>query len=430
MTKLIFISTLFFLFTLFPAAASGQQTVLDRIVAVVGKEPILLSDLNAQVEFYALNNHVDPSQSGLKEQVLDAMVNEKLMLTYAQEDTNITVREEDVTTQLDALIAQRVQQVGSEQRLAEIYGMPVSKMKREFRDETRKQLMVQTLQQTKFGSLQSSRREIEDFFAQYKDSLPRIPEQIEVYHIFKIPSVGNATKNLIRAKTQRILDSIKLGADFADFARRYSEDRATAASGGDLGSWRRGQFVAEFEEAVFALKENEVSGVVETSRGFHIIQLLERRGDLVHARQILFKVGLDSTGIIETKIFLNSLRDSVLHAQASFADLAKRYSDDKETAPLGGYLGEYPIAQLDKSLQEVTKELKAGEISEPVEISSTTTSTGYQIVYLTKRTPEHAMSLQDDWKRIEQLATQFKRTNDYQRWLKELRLEIYWDIRL
>src|SRR5712692_8680632 len=124
-------------------ALKAQQEVVDRIVAVVGKEPILLSDLNAQSEYYAFNNHVDLNTPGLKQQVLEALINEKLMLASALEDTTISVTEEEVTTQLDALVAQRIQQAGSEKKLEELYGMPISKMKREFRDETRKRLLVQ-----------------------------------------------------------------------------------------------------------------------------------------------------------------------------------------------------------------------------------------------------------------------------------------------
>ena len=140
-----------------------QAQVLDRIVAVVGKEYILESDLNAQTEFFAFNNKVDPTMPGLKEQVLDAMVNEKLVLSEALVDTNLSVTDDEVSQQLDAVIAQRIAlpQVGSEKRLEEMYGMPISKMKREFRDDMRKQLLVQKLQQSRFGSLGVSRREVE-----------------------------------------------------------------------------------------------------------------------------------------------------------------------------------------------------------------------------------------------------------------------------
>ena len=406
----------------------GQPQVLDRIVAIVGKEPILLSDVTAQAEFYAFNNRIDPNTPGLQQQVLDAMVNEKLILASALEDTTVSVRDEDVTSQLDALIAQRVQQVGSEKRLEELYGMPISKMKREFRDETRKQLLVQTFQQMKFGSVQPSRREVEEFFQQFKDSLPKVPEEFELYHMFRIPAIGQAAKTVVKAKAQKILDSLKAGGDFVDFAKRYSDDKATAASGGDLGSWRRGQFVSEFEEAVFSLKDGQLSDIVETSRGFHIIQLLERRGEQVHARQILIKIGLDSSGVDSTKAFLHALADSVIHG-AKFSDLAKRYSEDKESAPLGGFLGNYPLTQFDQSIQDVVKTMKEGEVSDPLSVSTGSVS-GYQIIYVKHRTAEHVMNLQDDWKRIEQLATAFKRNTEYQKWLKQLRSEIYWDIRL
>lgn len=407
----------------------AQPAVLDRIVAVVGREPILLSDLTAQEEFYALNNRVDPATPGLQQQVLDAMINEKLMLASALEDTNIVVREDEVTNQLDALIAQRIQQVGSEKKLEEVYGMPISKMKREFRDETRKQLLVQNLQQSKFGSIDPSRREIEEFFTSFKDSLPVVPEEAELYHIFRIPRISESSKLRVKAKAQTILDSIRAGGDFADFARRYSEDKATASSGGDLGSWRRGQFVKEFEEAVFSLKDGELANIVETSRGFHIIQLLERRGEQVHARHILFKVGLDTTENDSTIAFLRTLRDSVLRLHSSFYELAKRWSEDKETGPVGGFLGDYPLTQFDQKLQDVVKGMKDGEISDPIGVSAGTT-TGFHIIYLKKRLPEHPMTLETDWKRVEQLATSYKRTKEYQKWLKQLRSEIYWDVRI
>lgn len=406
----------------------AQPTVVDRIVAVVGKEPILQSDLDSQVEIYAFSNKLDPTTPGLKGQVLEAMINEKLILAKALEDTTISVSEDQVTNQLDALIAERVRQLGSEKKLEDLYGMPVSRMKREFRDETRKQLLEQSLQQNKFGDIQCSRREVEEFYAQYKDSLPRVPEQLELYHIYRIPKVGEAVRSAIRAKAQHVLDSIRAGGDFADFARRYSEDPATASSGGDLGFVRRGEFFKEFEEAVFSLKEGDVSNVVESPLGFHIIQLVERRGEQVHPRHILFKLQRDPAEVDSTVALLNTVRDSAMHG-TSFIDLAKRYSEDKETAPLGGFLGLLPVTQFDKSVVDAVKDLKPGEISRPVAVPSDK-SNGYQIVELARRIPEHAMNLNDDWPRIEQLAASYKRTTEYQKWLKQLRSEIYWDNRL
>ena len=406
----------------------AQPEVIDRIVAVVGKEPILMSDLNAQSEFYSFNNHVDLNTPGLKQQVLEALINEKLMLASALEDTTITVTEDEVTAQLDQLVAQRIQQAGSEKKVEELYGMPITKMKREFRDETRKRLLVQYLQQAKFGNIKPSRREVEEFFAQFKDSLPPVPEGADLYHIFKLPMVGESGKRVVRAKASLVLDSIRAGGDFADFARRYSQDPATASSGGDLGSWRRGQFVKEFEEVVFGLKENQISDIVETSRGFHIIQLLERRGESVHARHILFKIGIDSAAADSTIAFLKVLKDSIAHG-ADFSDLAKRHSDDKESGPLGGALGNLPVSQFDKSLQDLVRTMKAGEVSDPVPVTTGSTS-GFQIIYLKKHTQEHSMNLQDDWTQVENLAGSYKQNLAYQKWIKQLRQQYFWEVRM
>jgi peptidyl-prolyl cis-trans isomerase SurA len=411
------------------ARVLAQPTVIDRIVAVVGKEPILLSDLNAQVEFYAFNNRTDPNTPGFKSQVLDAMVNDKLMLAKALEDTTIMVSEDEVTNQLEALIAQRIQQVGSEKKLEELYNMPISRMKWEFRDETRKQLLTQTLQQMKFGDIQSSRREVEEFFTEFKDSLPPVPEELELYHIFRTPGVSPAAKNALRALVQKVLDSLQAGGlGFPDAAKRYSEDPGTASGGGDLGFVRRGEFFTEFEEAVFSLADGQLSGIVETPLGFHIIQLLERRGELVHPRHILFRFKRGTAETDSTIAFLKSLKDSVREHNASFQELAKRHSEDKQTAPLGGFLGRLPATQFDRSVLETVKTMKDSDISDPVEVPGGKTL-GFQILYLKRRVPEHVMNLQDDWKRVEQLASSYKRTNEYQRWLKQIRNEIYWNIR-
>jgi peptidyl-prolyl cis-trans isomerase SurA len=408
--------------------AISQQTVLDRVVAVVGRECILLSDLSDQTSFYALNNRIDPATPGLREQVLQAMIDDKLILARAQEDTTINIREEDVTSQLDALIAQRIQQVGSEKKLEELYGMPISKMKREFREETRKRLMEQALQQGKFSDVTVSRREVEEFYTMYRDSLPVVPEELELYHIFKLPKISDAARAATMSKAQRMLDSIKAGADFGDIARRYSEDKGTAPFGGDLGFARRGQFLKEFEEAVFSLKENQLANIVETPLGLHIMQLVERRGESVHARHILFRIERTPADEDSTKVILRALKDSALHGE-NFSELAKRHSEDKESGPLGGLLGRFSITQFDKSLLETVKNLKEGDISDPVEVTYGI-SKGYHVVYLKKRIPEHAINLADDWKRLETLATNFKRNREYQEWLKQLRTEIYWDIRL
>lgn len=413
-----------------PADAQKQGDVLDRIVAVVGKEAIFLSDLKAQTDFYAFSNRVDPESPGLRQQVLDAMINEKLVLTQALRDTNIRVTEDQVTQQLDDLIAQRIAnpQIGSQERLEELYGMPVTRMKREFRDEMRKQIMAQQLQQIRFDAVTVSRREVDEFYAAYRDSLPEVPEELELYHVFRRPRVSTAMREGILAKARGVLDSIRAGGDFASFAARYSEDKATAGSGGDLGFWKRGEFVPDFEEIVFSLRDGQLSDIVETSRGFHIIQLLERRGDKVNARHILFRAEVDTSSASEAAAFLRSLKDSAA-AGVPFTDLARRHSDDRESGPLGGYLGRLTADQFDPGLVKVAETLQPGAISDPVELASGNVR-GFHLVWLKERVPAHRMDTARDWKRLEEMALGFKRNGEYQKWLLELREKIYWETRL
>ena len=406
----------------------AQPQVIDRVVALVGKECLLLSDLNLQLELYAGNNQLDANTPGMREKMLDVMINDKLILARALEDTTISVSDEEVNGQLETKIAERVQQFGSEKKLEEYYGGPISKMKREFREEMRNQLYTGKLQQGHFADVRATHREVNEFFEQYKDSLPRVPEELELYHIFKTPTLSDDAKNQVKAQAKKILDSINTGGDFSDYAKRYSSDLGSAAHGGDLGSIRRGQFVKDFEEVVFGMKDNEFAGPVETQFGIHIIQLLERRGDVVHARHILLKVERDSTSDATTISFLQSLKDSVAQG-AQFTALAKKYSDDKESAPMGGLLGNYPVEQFDESVQHVVKDVPAGSITEPLAIEKGAAK-GYQIIYVKKRTPAHAMNLTDDWTRLEQLAGNFKRNREYQKWIEQLRTEIYWEKRL
>ena len=418
------VALLIFLFALC-TLASAQE--IDRIVAIVDKEVILESELNAQIQFLAMNNKIDPKTPGLKEEVLNNMINEKLLVAKAIEDS-VNVTDEEVQQQLDQAIQQRVQQVGSEARLEELYGMPLSKIKREYRDEMRKNLLAQKLQQQRVGNATVSRFEVEEFYHTYKDSLPPVPEQLEMSRIFMTPKPSNKAKEETRARMQQLLDSVRAGADFGALAKKYSQDPGSAQQGGDLGFVRRGQFVTEFEAAVFSLGIGQVSNIVETAFGFHIMQLLERRGDAVHARHILLRIPRGETSDSATIATLDSLRDRVINGQ-SFGELAKKFSEDKESNLVGGMLPPVDLEQLEKDWYPSIINLKEGEISKPFKVSSQApsgTSYGYQIVLLRKRTPAHKMTLETDYHKIEAMALNFKRTKDYQAWMQELRSKIYW----
>jgi peptidyl-prolyl cis-trans isomerase SurA len=354
------------------------------------------------------------------------MINEKLIVAKAIIDS-VEVSDEEVQQQMDRVIQQRIQQVGSEQKLEEYYGMPLSKIKREYRDELRKNLLAQRLQQQRFGATQISRREVQEFFESYRDSLPRVAEEVELAHIFVRPRPSDRVRFEAVNRITVLRDSILAGADFGSIAKAYSQDQGSAQQSGDLGWVRRGQFVKEFETAAFALSEKQLSGPVETEFGIHLIQLLERRGDAVHARHILLRFGRSDEADTAAVRLLDSLRTAVVNG-ASFAELAKKFSEDKESAMIGGSYGTVELEQLDKVWYATVADLKVGEISRPERLP-VGSGYGYHIVLVKKRTPAHTMTFENDYYRIEAIALNFKRQRDFQVWIEDLRTKIYWTVR-
>ncbi len=413
-------------FALFLVSVSFSQTVLDKVVAVVDREIITLSDLNFTVQQLALQNRMDPNSKELQERVLDGMINDKLVLAQAIEDS-VVVSEEEVTERLDQQIQRLTYQAGGQEEIEKVYGMTVGRMKRDynFREMIRKQILVQKIQQQRQASLTVSRREVEEFFATYKDSIPMVPKEFELSHIYIESKPDSSALQAMYAKASLIADSIKAGGNFADFAKRYSSD-GSAANGGDLGFARRGSFVKEFEEVAFTLQVNEISKPVRTQFGYHLIQMLERRGDAVHTRHILFPIELSQANDDTVTAQLNRIRARVI-AGENFGVLARKYSEDADTKDVGGDLGRIALDQLvGAEYEEFVKNAKTGNVSEPMKIT-VQNKHGFHIVLVRSVSAEHTINLNDDYKRLEQLALQFKLGNNYQDWVEELRKTIYWE---
>lgn len=411
------------------ASTVNAQEVVDKIVAVVGDEIIMQSELEMQANYYAIQRNVDPNSEGLKDQLLKNMIDEKLLYAQAELDS-IIINDEDVERQLDNQLNYFIQQYGSEDRVEEAYGMSIEKIKRELREDVRKSLMVQQVKQQRFNNINVTEREVEEFYFTYKDSIGLVPEKYDISHIFKNPVAGASLKKKIRRKAQTILDSIKNGADFAKLAEELSDDPGSAKNGGDLGSVKRGIFFPEFEAAAFQLDKNEISDVVETPVGFHIIQLLDRKGESIHTRHILFKIKPDDDADLEAIQFLNDIRDSIVRFDKDFGKMARKYSDDKETAPFGGDLGKLEIGQMQEPVLNTVKKMDEGEISYPKRIELDRGTYGYHIVLLEEHIPEHRATLENDFEELKKLAVYRKQQELYADLLKELREKVYWEIRL
>lgn len=415
---------LFFLYTI----AFGQQ-VADKVIAVVDNEIILKSELDFRVNMEAAQKNLDPANQDLQKAILNQLIEEKLLYAQAELDS-IVVREEQITEVLENQINYFINQYGSKERLEQLYGMPVEKIKRTLRDDTRKSLMAQMMQQKKFSEMQVTRKEVVEFFDQFKDSLSIVPDKYQMAHIFQNPQTGERIKNKAKELAVKLLDSLKKGADFAELAKKFSDDPGSASQGGDLGFVKRGVFYPEFESVAFSLAPNQLSGIVESPVGYHIIQLLERRGESIHSRHILVKLKSDDEADLQAIEFLTEIRDSIIKGINSFEYYAKKYSDDKETGKFGGELGTFEVGQLDKSLTDVIYKLNEGDISYPKRLEIDQNNYGYHIVKLMKRIPEHKPNLDLDYNEIKRIAEYYKKQKLYSKWIQELKEKIFWEVRI
>lgn len=405
------------------------QEVLDEIVAVVDNEIILKSELDLRINIEASQKKFDPTKIENRKRVLDGMISEKLLYAQAELDT-IVVTDEEINQQLDYQMNYFIQQYGSRERVEETYGMSIEKIKREFKEETRKNIMAQKVQQQKFGEINVSRREVIDFYNSYKDSLGLIPEKFTLGHIFINPKKDSSVKERAKLFALSLLDSLRHGADFAKLATKYSDDPGSKKQGGDLGTVDRGVFYPEFEAAAFALKDNEISDIVESPVGFHIIQLLDRKGNQIHSRHILVMIKNDDKADYKSIEFLTDIKDSIRHEKNTFEYYAQKYSDDKETAKFDGKLGTLEIGQVEQQLLTTIYAMKEGEVSPPKKINVDAQNYGYHIVKLYKRITEHIANIETDFDDIKRLTQFRKREKLYADWVKELKSKIYWEIKI
>lgn len=423
-TKLIL--TLLILLT---ATIAFSQKEGDRIVAIAGNNIITESDFQYQVQLYARQNQLAEISPYLAQQIFQSLLTNKIMLAKAEQDS-IEVSEDEIVRELDNRIKTLVNQVGSVQRLEEVYGMSLIKIKTILRGDLTDNLKIEKLKRDKFqGGIRISDREIRDFFNTYKDSLPEASEEFEISHIFVERKVSAAERESARRIAEIIMDSVKQGVDFSELAKRNSSDSMSAIAGGDLGFAKKGTFVKEFEEAVYSLKVGEVSEIVETQFGFHIIKLTDKQGDNVKSQHILIKYPVLESSDFETINFLKDLKDSIINGRITFDSAAKFYSQDPNSKDKGGYVGRVPAEQVDSLTIETLRSLDSGQVSDPVRLGNDI-KYGYEIYKLIAIYPPHRYNLKDDYERIKSFAQSYKENKEMEDWINEIRESVFVEIKM
>lgn len=424
LNKIFFALIIFFISTTAFCQVEG-----DRIIAVIGNDIITESDLQYQVQAYARQNQITEISPYLAQQIFQSMVTNKMILAKAEQDS-VTITEDELNKELDSRLKSLIEQVGSEERLEQAYGMSLLKIKILMKDDLSKNMKIDRMKRKKFmGGMKATDKEIKDFFNAYRDSLPEVNEEFEIAHIYLERKVSNAEKEEAKRIAGLILDSIKEGSDFSELARRNSDDSMSAIAGGDLGYAKKGTFVKEYEETVFSLSPGEVSGIVETQFGYHIIKLNEKLGDKVKSQHILITFPKFESSDFETINFLKELKLKIETGLITFDSAAIKYSQDEMTKSKGGYVGKIPADQLDSITAEALKNLSAGQITDPLRIGNDK-NYGYELYKLINVFPPHKLTLEGDYDKIKRFAESYKENKEIEKWINEIRETIYVDVKM
>ncbi len=424
-----YILNIILLFSLVISSSSLKSQIVDGIAAIVGDEIILKSEVDQFAQTQALRMRIDPSRNPNRYQsiwrkTLETMIDQKILLDRAELDS-IEVSEKEVEQALNEQIDGIIERVGSREKAEEILGYPISKLRRNYREEIRKQRLVEKIQQQKFNDITVGRREVEEFFSQYADSLPEINPGVKISHILIEIKAGSNADSLALNKIDSILTTIKSGEDFSELASLYSDDTNSALNGGELGFMKRGTLVPEFEEAAYSLSPGDISEIVRTEFGYHIIKLIERRGERINVKHILIMPKTGKYDEDKVVILLKDLRARIISGE-SFEDVAGEYSDDPEVAINNGNLGWYDLTSLSiPQFAEVLDTLKVGNISKPIK-----TDYGYHIIKSIDIREGGKLTLEDNWYELESIVIRNKRLQVYDEWLDSIRDEVYIDIKM
>jgi peptidyl-prolyl cis-trans isomerase SurA len=426
-TKKLFFFCMVFALTF--SLAQEEKPTIEGIAAIVGDNIILKSELSQLVNMTAIQQGIRPDPNSeqflkLQDQLLQSVINQKIVLEMAKLDTNVVVKEKDVNNALEMQIENIISQTGSEERAEIALGQSLLDFRRDFWYDVRDRLTSEQYQQSLLSQISINRNEVIEFYSTYKDSLPLFPTQIKLRHL--LVSINPSAESI--SATRTLLDSLRTeiinGASFETIAATYSQDPGSRNSGGSLGLVKRGSLVTEFEEAAFTLEPGEISEAIETTFGYHIIQTTAKQGEKIQVRHVLIKPEITDADESVTYRFATTLRDSASSLDR-FIDLVKNHSSDDRTKNIGGELGwinpdNYHIPEIG----QVVGLLNINECSPPVK-----TEYGLHLLWIEDVKPGGVPELDRHWNDIESMALNKKKMDWYDKWIEKARNQFYVSIK-
>jgi len=412
----------------------GSTTiVIDQIVGKVDNYIILKSEIDLGViQAESSGEKLDGNREC---KVLEQIVLSKLMLAKAEIDS-VTVEERQVDDQLDRRMQYMIQSIGGREKLEAYYKKTVDQFKAELRKQVKEQLIAQKMQESISKGIKVTPGEVKRFYnAIPKDSLPYFSKEVQVGQISMVIKQGKAAKQQAKQRAIDLRKRILAGEDFATLAKEYSEDPGSGSQGGNLGFWGKGDMVAPYEAAALALKPGQTSEVVESQFGFHIIQLIERKGAKYDSRHILIRPTPNASDKEETIKELDSLRRLILIDSLKFDQGAKKYSDDADTKDHGGFFidqntntNRVPLENLDPVIYFIIDTMQVGEITKPLPYRTPDGKDGFRIIYYKAKFAPHEANLRDDYQKIYNACLLQKKQKALRTWFEKSRTEVFVEI--
>lgn len=410
-------------------AQDKDGVLIDKIIAKVDDYIILKSELEkSYLEFLSRG---EISGGDAKCQVLENIVVNKLMVAKADIDS-IVVDNAEVEGNLERRIQYFVSQVGSIERLEEYYDKTMEEFRAELFESIREQLIVQKMQGEIGSDVDVTPAEVRRFFKNIpRDSLPFFSTEVAIAQIVKIPEVSKKQKAEVKAKLNSIRDRILSGESFGELAKSFSADPGSKNSGGILGFFKRGELAPEFEAAALNLKPGEITKPVETQFGFHIIELIERRGNSYNSRHILISPASSVSDIDDARNYLDSLRTQITNDSITFQKAAKEYSDDQGTSGNGGFFSDatgaskVSVEELDPVVFFTIDTMKIETITQPMDYRMEDGTEAVRIIFYKDKIRPHQASLEQDYQKIRSATLANKRNKILADWFKTAKGDVY-----
>ena len=410
-------------FILLSVLASAQPQTVDGVAAIVGGDVILKSDIDEQYDVFNRQNFGKPVSYC---EVFEELLFQKLLIHHAAIDS-ISIGEEEVEANMDRRIQQLIMQMGDQKKLEDFYEKSVVEIKEDMRTLIKEQLTAQRMQMTVVEGIEVTPSEVREYYENLPaDSIPLISAEVELSQIVKFPELSDEAEQEVIAKLKELKERIENGTSFSSMAILYSEDPGSNKKGGEYQGIQRGVFVKEFEAVAFNLRKGEISDPFKTEFGYHIVQLLEKRGEELDLRHILIKPKLTQENLQEAKNFLDSVSVAIANGEMTFEEASRRFSDDEQTRFNGGQMSnfqsgnnKFEVSQLDRGLFALISTLENDEISEASFYRTEDQREAFRIVRLDANYEPHKANLDLDFTRIKGFALQQKQAKTVEDWKNE-----------